>query len=122
MCYRLLENEAESFSLVALMISKQEISGEPSAVVEVEQRLSPARRGKHKIFIGMAPGVGKTFRMLEEAQALKQDGIDVVIGLLETHGRKETANKAEGLEVVPRQQIPRGGLMLTEMDTEAILA
>ncbi len=83
--------------------------------------LYPVRRGKHKIFIGMAPGVGKTFRMLEEGHALKQEGIDVVIGLLETHGRKETIEKGEGLEIVPRQQIPRGGLTLTEMDTDAIL-
>jgi two-component system, OmpR family, sensor histidine kinase KdpD len=80
-----------------------------------------ARRGKHKIFIGMAPGVGKTYRMLEEGHALKQEGIDVVVGLLETHGRKDTAEKAEGLEIIPRQQIPRGELMLTEMDTNAIL-
>ncbi len=79
------------------------------------------RRGKHKIFIGMAPGVGKTFRMLEEGHALKHEGIDVVIGLLETHGRKETVQKAEGLEIVPRLQIPRGELTLTEMDTDAIL-
>lgn len=82
----------------------------------------PAHRGKHKIFIGMAPGVGKTYRMLEEAHALKQEGIDVVIGLLETHGRKETAQKADGLELIPRKEIVRGGLTLTEMDTEAILA
>jgi two-component system sensor histidine kinase KdpD len=80
-----------------------------------------ARKGKHKIFIGMAPGVGKTYRMLEEAQALKQEGIDVFIGLLETHGRKETADKAEGLEIVPRRQILRGDLILTEMDTDAII-
>ncbi|UKO99846.1 universal stress protein [Nostoc sp. UHCC 0870] len=80
-----------------------------------------ARKGKHKIFIGMAPGVGKTYRMLEEAQALKQEGIDVFIGLLETHGRKETADKAEGLETVPRRQILRGDLILTEMDTDAII-
>lgn len=80
------------------------------------------RRGKHKIYIGMAPGVGKTFRMLEEALALKQEGIDVVVGLLETHGRRETAEKAEGLEIIPRQQIQRGGIVLTEMDVEAILA
>ncbi|QSJ20793.1 sensor histidine kinase KdpD [Nostoc sp. UHCC 0702] len=79
------------------------------------------RRGKHKIFIGMAPGVGKTFRMLEEAHALKHEGIDVVIGLLETHGRKETGEKAEGLEILPRKQVARGGLTLTEMDTDAIL-
>jgi two-component system, OmpR family, sensor histidine kinase KdpD len=70
----------------------------------------------------MAPGVGKTYRMLEEAHALKEEGIDVVIGLLETHGRKETAEMAEGLEIIPRQKIPRGNLMLMEMDTDAILA
>lgn len=84
--------------------------------------ISPARRGKHKIYIGMAPGVGKTYRMLEEAHALKDEGIDVVIGLLETHGRKETAQKANGLEMIPRKQIPRGGLTLTEMNTNAIIA
>ncbi|WP_445635147.1 universal stress protein [Nostoc sp. DSM 114161] len=83
--------------------------------------LYPPRRGKHKIFIGMAPGVGKTYRMLEEGHALKQEGIDVVVGLLETHGRKETAEKAQGLEIVPRKQYPRGGLTLTDMDTDAIL-
>ncbi|ACC79084.1 universal stress protein [Nostoc punctiforme] len=79
------------------------------------------RRGKHKIFIGMAPGVGKTYRMLEEGHALKQEGIDVIVGLLETHGRKDTEEKAEGLEILPRKQYPRGELMLTDMDTDAIL-
>ncbi|WP_442947450.1 universal stress protein [Nostoc sp.] len=69
----------------------------------------------------MAPGVGKTYRMLEEGHALKQEGIDVVVGLLETHGRKETAEKAEGLEIIPRKQYPRGELTLTDMDTDAIL-
>jgi two-component system, OmpR family, sensor histidine kinase KdpD len=80
-----------------------------------------ARRGKHKIFIGMAPGVGKTYKMLDEAHQLKQEGIDVVVGLLETHGRKETADKAVGLESIPRQVMIREGLTLQEMDTEAIL-
>ncbi len=83
--------------------------------------IRPARRGKHKIFIGMAPGVGKTFKMLEEAHRLKQEGIDVVIGLLETHGRKETKQKAEGLELIPRQEIQRG-VQFSEMDTDAIIA
>jgi two-component system, OmpR family, sensor histidine kinase KdpD len=84
--------------------------------------LYPARRrGKHKIFIGMAPGVGKTYRMLEEGHALKHEGIDVIVGLLETHGRKDTAEKAEGLEILPRKQYHRGELTLTEMDTDAIL-
>jgi two-component system, OmpR family, sensor histidine kinase KdpD len=81
-----------------------------------------AKRGKHKIFIGMAPGVGKTYKMLEEAHLLKQEGIDVVVGLLETHGRRETADKAMGLEIIPRQAIAQDGLTLQEMDTEAILA
>ncbi|MBN3963259.1 universal stress protein [Nostoc sp. NMS8] len=84
--------------------------------------LYPARRrGKHKIFIGMAPGVGKTYRMLEEGHALKHEGIDVIVGLLETHGRKETVEKAEGLEILPRKQYPQGELTLTDMDTNAIL-
>lgn len=81
-----------------------------------------AHRGKHKVFIGMAPGVGKTYKMLEEGYALKQQGIDVVVGLLETHGRKETAFKATGLETIPLQEVPRGSLKLTEMNTEAIIA
>jgi two-component system, OmpR family, sensor histidine kinase KdpD len=79
------------------------------------------RRGKHKIFIGMAPGVGKTYKMLEEAHQLKQEGIDVVIGMLETHGRKETAIKAAGLEVIPRKTFVHQNVMLEEMDTEGIL-
>lgn len=57
--------------------------------------IRPKRRGKHKIFIGMSPGVGKTYRMLEEAHCLRQEGIDVVIGLLETHNRAETAQKGD---------------------------
>ena len=81
-----------------------------------------ARRGKHKIFIGMAPGVGKTYKMLEEAHQLKRDGVDVVVGLLETHGRKETLDKAIGLEIIPRQSIANNGVTLQEMDTEAIRA
>jgi two-component system, OmpR family, sensor histidine kinase KdpD len=80
------------------------------------------RRGKHRIYIGMSPGVGKTYRMLLEAKCLLAEGIDVVIGLLETHGREETAAAAKGLELIPRQQISRGNNTLTEMDTEAILA
>ena len=81
----------------------------------------PKRRGKHKIFIGMAPGVGKTYRMLEEAHSLKQQGIDVVVGLLETHGRVETAEKSQKLEIIPRKQILLQGRSLSEMDTDAII-
>ncbi|NJL97895.1 MAG: sensor histidine kinase KdpD [Synechococcaceae cyanobacterium SM2_3_2] len=82
----------------------------------------PYRRGKHKIFIGMAPGVGKTYRMLSEARQLKADGIDVVVGVLETHGRAETAFQAEGLKIIPRKQVTWHGVTLTEMDPDAIIA
>ena len=103
------------------MINKGNLLDNTQPVTSVPYDRGPSRRGKHKIFIGMAPGVGKTYRMLEEGHGLKKEGVDVVIGLLETHGRKETGQKAEGLEIVPRKQISRGGLTLTEMDTEGIL-
>ena len=80
-----------------------------------------ARRGKHKIFIGMAPGVGKTYKMLEEGHRLRREGMDVVVGLLETHRRVETEQKAIGLEILPRQQVNYQGTTLTEMDTAAII-
>jgi two-component system sensor histidine kinase KdpD len=69
----------------------------------------------------MAPGVGKTYKMLEEGKALKKEGTDVVIGLLETHNRKETAEQANGLEIVPRRTIENQGVIFTEMDTDAII-
>ena len=80
------------------------------------------RRGKHKIFIGMSPGVGKTYRMLEEGHRLRAEGIDVAIGLLETHNRAETLAKSIGLEQIPRQPIACNGVTFTEMDVKAILA
>ncbi|TAG93300.1 MAG: sensor histidine kinase KdpD [Oscillatoriales cyanobacterium] len=106
------------------MIHTSEIPNDPNAVYAQPNRTydRSRRRGKHKIFIGMAPGVGKTFKMLEEGHRLKLEGIDVVVGLLETHGRKETAAKGEGLEIVPRKQMQRGVKTLTEMDTEAVIA
>ena len=105
------------------MIHSSELTNNPEAVYAQPNRNydRTPRRGKHKIFIGMAPGVGKTFRMLEEGHSLKSEGIDVVIGLLETHGRKETAAKGEGLEIVSKKQMLRGEKFLTEMDTEAVI-
>jgi len=82
---------------------------------------STQRHGRHKVFIGMAPGVGKTFRMLQEARELRRQGTDVVIGLLETHGRLDTARQAEGLELVPRRTIRHGGVDLEEMDVAGLL-
>jgi two-component system, OmpR family, sensor histidine kinase KdpD len=78
-------------------------------------------RGRHKVFIGMAPGVGKTCRMLQEGRELLKQGVDVVIGLLETHGRQETIRQAEGLEQVPRKQLMYQGVALEELDVAAVL-
>ncbi len=77
--------------------------------------------GRYKIFLGMAAGVGKTYRMLAEAQAEAEAGRDVVIGLLETHGRAQTAALAEGLEAIPRRRVSYRGVSLEEMDLPAIL-
>ncbi|MGB5240644.1 MAG: sensor histidine kinase KdpD, partial [Prochlorococcaceae cyanobacterium] len=70
----------------------------------------------------MAPGVGKTCRMLQEGRELLKEGADVVIGLLETHGRQETIRQAEGLEQVPRKQLLYQGVALEELDVAAVLA
>jgi two-component system sensor histidine kinase KdpD len=79
------------------------------------------RRGHLRVFIGMAAGVGKTFRMLLEGHAEQEAGRDVVIGLLETHGRVDTARLAEGLPQIPRRRVEYRGTMLEEMDLPAIL-
>lgn len=93
----------------------------------VRRRPAPAKRpmqskqGRLKVFLGAAAGVGKTYAMLQEAQELRKKGVDVVIGIVETHGRKETAAQAEGLEVIPRRKVIYRGLTLEEMDLEALL-
>ncbi len=81
-----------------------------------------ARRGRLKIYLGYAAGVGKTYEMLEEAHRLKADGVDVVVGVVETHGRAETEALLEGLEIVPRRHMAYRGIDLSEMDLEAVLA
>jgi two-component system, OmpR family, sensor histidine kinase KdpD len=78
--------------------------------------------GKLKIFLGYAAGVGKTYQMLEEAQALRARGVDVVIGYFEPHGRKDTIAKTEGLEMIPRKVLSYRGSAFEEMDTDAIVA
>ena len=79
-------------------------------------------RGKLKVFIGMAPGVGKTYRMLQEGVAEAESGRDVAIGYLEPHGRDETVAQADGLEIVPRREVSYRGKPLQEMDLPAVLA
>jgi two-component system sensor histidine kinase KdpD len=80
------------------------------------------RRGRHKVFLGMAAGVGKTYRMLQEGHAEAESGRDVVIGYLEPHDRAETAAQAIGLDVVPRRRIEHEDLTLEEMDYRAVVA
>ncbi len=78
-------------------------------------------RGKLTIFLGYAAGVGKTYQMLEEAQAMRAKSVDVVIGYFEPHGRKDTIAKTEGLEMIPRKRVEYRGSVFEEMDTEAVV-
>src|SRR5215510_10644956 len=93
----------------------------PEALLEAARR-EERRSGRRKIFVGAAPGVGKTYEMLLQARARKQDGYDVVIGIVETHGRKETEALLSGLEPVPRRRMEYKGQWLEEMDLDAIIA
>jgi two-component system sensor histidine kinase KdpD len=79
------------------------------------------RPGQLKVYLGYAAGVGKTYRMLDEAQALRAQGVDVAIGYFEPHGRQETIAKTDGLELVPRRVMAYAGTRFEEMDTEAVL-
>ena len=83
--------------------------------------IEKSRRGKLKMYIGHAAGVGKTYQMLEDAHALKDQGADIVAGVIETHGRAETAAKIEGLEVLCRRLVAYNGKELEEMDLPAIV-
>src|SRR5262245_26791719 len=93
----------------------------PDALLEAARR-EESRTGKLRIFVGAAPGVGKTYTMLETAHARKKDGYDIVVGIVETHGRKETEAMVEGLEVIPRRRVEYKGQWLEEMDLDAIIA
>lgn len=91
----------------------------PDALLETA---SQDGRGRLKIFLGAAPGVGKTYEMLMSARARKADGADVVVGVVETHGRKETEALVRDLEIIPRKPVDHRGHTLDEMDIDAILA
>ena len=80
------------------------------------------RKGRLKIYVGAAAGVGKTWRMLEEAHELRDKGVDVVLGFIETHGRADTMAKLGNLEVVPRRKLDYRGVAMEEMDVDAVLA
>ena len=93
----------------------------PEALLEAARR-EERRSGRLKIFVGAAPGVGKTYEMLQQARARKQDGYDIVVGVVETHGRKETQALLDGLEIVPRKRLDYKEQWLEEMDLDAIIA
>ncbi len=96
---------------------------DPDALLAaIQERTSQQQHGKLKIFLGMSPGVGKTYAMLESAKQRKIEGIDVVIAYIETHGRAETEALLAGLELLPRKKIEYHGTTLEEMDLEAALA
>src|SRR5260370_1934543 len=90
----------------------------PEDFLELVER---ARRGRLKLYVGFAAGVGKTFRMLQEAHELRRRGTDVVVAFVEAHGRAETLALVEGLEVVPRRRIEYRGVAVEEMDLDAVL-
>ena len=92
-----------------------------NSVQHFMELIRQSRRGKFKIYIGMSAGVGKTFRMLQEAQTLLRNGIDVKIGYVETHGRRETEALMDGLPLIPRRKLFYKGKELEELDVPAIL-
>jgi len=87
---------------------------------EFLELLEKSKRGRLKVYIGSVAGVGKTYRMLQEAKQLQEKGVDVVLGFIETHNREETHALIEGLEIIPRQQIKYKDVTIEEMDLEAI--
>ncbi len=99
-------------------MSKPPERGRAEDFLELVER---GKRGRLKLYIGFAAGVGKTYRMLEEAHALRSRNVDIVIGFVETHGRNETARLVEGLEVVPRRRIEYRGVEVEEMSLNNIL-
>jgi two-component system sensor histidine kinase KdpD len=90
----------------------------PEDFLELVER---AKRGRLKLYVGFAAGVGKTYRMLEEAHDLRRRGVDVVVGFVEPHGRADTAALLDGLEIVPRHRTEYRGVLVEEMDLEAVL-
>ncbi len=94
----------------------------PEQMLERVRREEKKHRGRLRVFLGAAPGVGKTYAMLEEGHRLRDEGQDVVIGLVETYSRAETEAQIKDLPNIPRRQIPYRGVILEELDTDAILA
>src|ERR1700720_4639531 len=90
-------------------------------LAQMKREETESARGKLKIFFGMCPGVGKTYAMLQAAREKQTEGCEVVVGIVETHGRKETEALLEGMPIMPRMKIEYRGTTLMEMDLDAIL-
>jgi two-component system sensor histidine kinase KdpD len=120
MADRALE-EGERILPVKAASIKQEKRFHRLSDMELQKKVDCIRRGTFKVYIGSAPGVGKTYKMLQEGNLLYQKGIDVVIGLLETHGRKETQEQIGDLPIIPRAKLRYQNTVLEEMDTDAII-
>ncbi|MGA2059518.1 MAG: sensor histidine kinase KdpD, partial [Thermoguttaceae bacterium] len=100
-------------------MSGDELQSKPELFLDLIRR---QQRGRLKIYLGFAAGVGKTFDMLQEGNRLRRQGVDVAIGFVETHGRAETAAQIGDLEQVPRRRIEYRGIVLEEMDVDAVIA
>lgn len=103
-------------------MEEQQRPNPETLLAKIEAQEQAEKKGKLKIFLGAAPGVGKTYAMLQEAVLRKNQGIDVVVGLIETHGRQETGKLLSGLEVLPKQNIDYKGQTLQEFDLDAAIA
>src|SRR5512141_1562391 len=91
-------------------------------LASIQAESASSRRGRLKVFFGAAPGVGKTYAMLTEARERRAEGVDLVVGLVETHGRNETSDLIEGLEVLPPKELTSAGQFLPEFDLDGALA
>src|SRR3984957_2792619 len=91
---------------------------EPEAFLDL---VPQPQRGRLKVYIGGAAGVGKTYRMLDEAHKLKAEGHDVVVGFIETHGRAETEARVKDLEIVPMREVSHRGVVLRDLDVDAVI-
>src|ERR1700692_4171504 len=98
-------------------MAERETRPSPEALLDAAERES---HGRLKIFLGAAPGVGKTYEMLQAAPARRRDDTEGVVGSVETHGRRETGALLEGFEVIPRREVDYKGHRLTELDIDAI--
>ena len=95
---------------------------DPDQLLASLGREAPGGRGRLRVYLGMAPGVGKTYRMLEEGHRRSERGTDVVVGFVETHGRPRTAELLDGLDIVPRRRISYRGVVVEEMDVDGVIA